>query len=44
MYIYNSDEQCRDICTADVFVVVLLAVLHVGGTNHNHPEYRLTST
>ena len=43
-YINNSDESCRDICTFDVFIVLLLVVLHVSGTNHNHPKYRLRST
>ena len=43
-HIDNSNDTCRDICTVDIFIVVLLVVLHVSGTNHNHPEYRLMST
>ena len=35
MYIDDSNDSCRDICTIDVFIVVLLVVLHVSGTNHN---------
>ena len=40
VYIDNSDKLFRDICTVDVFVPVLLVVLHVSGTSHNYPKYK----
>ena len=43
MYTGNSDDSCRDIFTVAV-LILLLIVLHVSGTNHDHPEYGLTST
>ena len=44
VYIDNSDDACREICIVSVSIVVLLVVLHVSGTDHNHPEYGLTRT
>ena len=40
MYIDKSNDSYRGICTVDVFIVVLLVVLHVGVKKHNHPKYR----
>ena len=41
MYIDNSNDSYRDISTADVLIVVLLVVLHIGHTNHNHPKIQV---
>ena len=35
VYIDNSNDSGRDICTVDEFIVVLLVVLHDSGISHN---------
>ena len=44
VYTDNSGELCKDICTSVIFIMVLLVVLHISGTKHNHTESGLTSS
>ena len=41
MYIDNSNDSCRGICAVGWFIVVLLVVLHVSGTNHNRSQIQV---